>query len=48
MLTWFVVQAAETPKAAGRECNFFATTAGDGRIMFWDMRVGHNRRKVKR
>jgi len=45
---WFVVQAAENPKAAGRECNFFATTAGDGRIMFWDMRVGHNRRKVKR
>lgn len=42
------MQAAETPKAAGRECNFFATTAGDGRIMFWDMRVGYNRRKVKR
>ncbi|KAL0054665.1 hypothetical protein WJX82_000717 [Trebouxia sp. C0006] len=41
-------KAAENPKAAGRECNFFATTAGDGRIMFWDMRVGHNRRKVKR
>ncbi|KAK9820498.1 hypothetical protein WJX72_010908 [[Myrmecia] bisecta] len=31
-----------------KECNFFATTAADGKVLFWDMRVGHNRRKVKK
>ncbi len=31
-----------------RECNFFATTAADGKVLFWDMRVGRGKRKVKR
>eukprot|EP00891_Asterochloris_glomerata_P001605 jgi/Astpho2/1605/e_gw1.00028.2.1_t len=39
------------PTAKGRamrECNFFATTAADGKVLFWDMRVGRGKRKVKR
>ena len=33
---------------AMRECNFFATTAADGKVLFWDMHVGRGKRKVKR
>eukprot|EP00951_Prasinocladus_malaysianus_P036939 scaffold392902_cov19-Prasinocladus_malaysianus.AAC.1 len=28
-----------------RECNFFATTAADGAIMFWDIRVERSRKR---
>lgn len=28
-----------------KECNFFATTAADGNIMFWDIRVERSRKR---
>lgn len=31
-----------------RECNFFATTAADGNIMFWDIRVERSRKRGQR
>ena len=38
-------EEAQEKGISSRECNFFATTAADGNIMFWDVRIERSRKR---